>query len=147
MRWALTQSTNQLHYWKMQQDEFTAEIKYNQQAQSFRLTADDKRLFFIEKAGFLQNKFLLRTEYSVVAAEVYPVKNWHSGIVSTDNKKFNYLLKDNLLVLSSKKENLSLAIELDDTDKLGQSELCALLFSTLRILSRSHAAKTQPALA
>ena len=53
MRWALKQSTNRLHYWNMEQVEFTAELKYNQQAQSFRLTAGDKRLFFIEKEMIL----------------------------------------------------------------------------------------------
>jgi len=147
MKWALKQSTNQLHYWKMEQHEFNAELKYNQLAQSFRLTAGDKRLFFIEKAGFLQNKFLLRTEYSVVAAEIYPVKNWHAGIVSIDHKKTNYSLKDNLLVLSSKKDNLSLAIELEDVERLNQSELCALLFSTVRVLTASYAEKTKTELA
>jgi hypothetical protein len=147
MRWALIHTNNQLHYWKLDQDNFTVELKYNPQAHSFRLTAGEKRLFFIEKAGFLQNKYLLRTEYSVITGEVYPVKNWHSGIVSIDNKKINYFLKENLLVLSSKKEKISLTIELDDAEKLNQSELCALLFSTLRVLTKSNAAKEKLAIA
>ena len=145
MRWSLTHSTNQLHFWKMEEDELNAEIKYNEQAKSFRLTAGDKRLFFIERVGFLQNKYILRTEYSVVAGEVYPVKNWHSGIAVIENKKFNYHLKDNLLALTSRKENFSLTIEVKDSNNLNPSELFALLFSSLRVLTKSYAAK--PALA
>lgn len=140
MRWSLTHSTNQLHFWKMEEDECNAEIKYNEQVKSFRLTAGDKRLFFIERAGFLQNKYILRTEYSIVAGEVYPEKNWRSGIAIMEDKKSQYLLKDNLLALSSKKENFSLTIEVNDSNNLNPSELFALLFSSLRVLTKSHAA-------
>ena len=146
MRWALTHSANQLHYWKLEQDELTAELKYNKQAQSFRITASDKRLFFIEKTGFLQNKFLLRTEYSVIAGEIFPVRNWHSGIAILDKRKYNYFLKDALLVLASKKENFSLAIEIDSASILNQTEFCALLFGTLRIVAKSYKNRAEPAL-
>jgi len=147
MKWALTHSTDQLRYWKMHQDEFTVELKYNDQAKSFRLTADDKRLFFIEKTGFLQNKYLLKTEYSVVTGEINPVKNWHSGIVITDDKKFNYSLKENLLSLSSRKENLSLSLEVDNAESIHQVELFALVFSTLKVAMKSYAVKIKHAMA
>jgi len=146
MRWAITHTTTQLHYWKLEEDQFSAELKYNKQAQSFRLTAGDKRLFFIEKTGFLQNKFLLRTEYSVITGEVYPVKNWHSGLATFENRKYHYFLKGNLLELSSKKENFSMTIEVNNADILNDSELCALLFSTLRVLTKSYI-QTKPVLA
>lgn len=145
MKWTLTHSIGELHFWKLEQDAFGAELKFNAQAKSFRLAAGDKRLFFIEKAGFLQNKFILRTEYSIVAGEVYPVKNWHSGIASIENKKFDYFLKDDLLVLSSKKENLYFSIEVNNSDNLNPSELFALLFSSLWVLTKSYAVK--PAMA
>ena len=91
----------------MEEDEFPAELKYNDQAKSFRLTSDDKRLFFIERVGFLQSKYLLKTEYSIVIGEVYPVKNWHSGLITIENKKFNYFLQHDTLTLSTKKESFS----------------------------------------
>jgi len=72
MRWALTQSTNQLRSWQLKENEFIAALKYNKKAHSFRIAASDKRLFFIEKTGFLQNKFLVRTEYSVITGEIFP---------------------------------------------------------------------------
>jgi hypothetical protein len=143
MRWALTHSTNQFQYWKLEQDELSAELKYNNQAQSFRLTAGDKRLFFIEKTGFLQNKFLIRTEYSVVAGTILPTKNRHSGIIIFENKKYNYFLKENLLALSSKKENPSMAIEIADAATMGKSEFYALLFGTLRASVRVNKAKPE----
>lgn len=138
MKWCLTQSTNQFHCWNLEQDEYTAELKYNKKANSFRIAAGDKRLFFIEKAGFLQNKFLIRTEYSVIIGEIYPVRNWHSGMIAFENKKYNYRIKDNMLVLSYKKEDLSLVIEISDTANIDQSELYSLAFSTLRVLEKSY---------
>jgi len=141
MKWSLTQLTNQLHYWKLEEDGFAAELKYNDQAKSFRLTAGDKRLYFIEKTGFLHNKYLFRTEYSIVTGEVFPIKDGRSGIVTIENKKFNYFLKDDLLELSSKKESFSSAIEVNGANKLNPSELFALLFSSLRVLTKTYAGK------
>ena len=137
MKWALTQSTDQFRQWKLEQDDSSSELKYNVQAQTFRLTAGYKRLFFIEKTGFLQNKFLIRTEYSVITGEILPMKNWRSGIVVFENKKYNFSLQESSLVLSSKKEGLLPAIELKDTQSLNQTELYALLFGTLRVLTKA----------
>jgi len=147
MKWALTRYANQLHYWTLEHDESIAQLKYNKPAQSFRLTASDKRLFFIEKTGFLQNKFLVKTEYSMVTGEILPVRNWHSGIAIFENKKYHYFLKEDLLVLSLKKENFSHAIAIDNAEALDQPELCALLFGTLRVIAKSHTARKEAVLA
>lgn len=142
MRWALTESTNQFHCWKLELAESTAELKYNKKASSFRITAGDRRLFFIERTGLLQSKFMIRTEYSVLIGEVYPVRNWYSGVVAVENKKYNYWLKDNLLVLASKKKDFSVAIEMNDIKKTDQPEFFALLFGTLRVMAKSHQSKS-----
>lgn len=140
MRWVLTETSIQFRVWKLESVEFAAELKYNKKASSFRITADDKRLFFIEKKGMLQSRFIVRTEYSVSTGEVYPVHNWHSGMVTLENKKYNYRIKDNLLILSLKKEDFSAAIEVNEIEKTGQEEICALLFGTLRVMTKSYKA-------
>jgi hypothetical protein len=147
MRWALTEATNQFHSWRLELNDFTAELKYNKKANSFRINAGDKRLFFIEKTGLLQNKFLIRTEYSVITGEIYPVRNWQSGIVILENKKRNYFVQDNLLIVSSKKDDFSIAIEINDVDKTEQEELFALLFGTVRAVEKFYKMKREPVLA
>jgi hypothetical protein len=137
MRWSLAQPTNQFHYWKLEQDDSSSDLKYNTNALSFRLTAGDKRLFFIEKTGFLQNKFLIRTEYSVVTGEILPTKNWCSGIVAFENKKYNFSLQENSIILSSKKEGVLPRIEITETESLTQPEFYALLFGTLRVIAKT----------
>lgn len=139
MKWALTQVTNELHYWKMDQGNWSAELKYNGRAQSFRLTAGDKRLFFVERTGFLQSKFLVRTEYSQIAGEVHPGKSRYSGVVTIENKKFHYLLVEHSLQLTNKEHQISLAIDGEDAEKLTTAELSALLFSTLRVANKQSA--------
>ena len=141
MKWLLEDPFNQHRFWKLEYEQFIAELKYNGQAQSFRLTSGDKRLFFIEKAGFLQNKYFLKTEYSIVTGEVFPAKDWHSGFIVIESKKFNYFLKNDLLTLSSKKENFLMSIEINNTNDINQSELFALLFSSLKVVTNSYKVK------
>jgi hypothetical protein len=141
MRWALIQATNQFHYWKLEQDDSSSDLKYNANALSFRLNAGDKRLFFIEKAGFLQNKFLIRTEYSVVTGEILPMKNWRSGIVVLENKKYNFSLQENSIILSSKKEGILSPIEITETQSLTPPEFYALLFGALRVIAKTLKSK------
>jgi hypothetical protein len=135
MKWALIQATNQFHSWKLEQDDSSSDLKYNTNALSFRLTAGDKRLFFIEKRDFLQNKFLIRTEYSVVTGEISPMKNWRSGIVVFENKKYNFSLQENSIMFSSKKEGVLPTIEINETESLTQPEFYALLFGALRVIT------------
>jgi hypothetical protein len=132
MRWNLTQSTEQFNRWKLEQNE-TAEIKYNKESHSFRITASDKRLFFMGKTGFFQNRFLIRTEYSVITAEILPRKIY-SGVLIFENKKYHYNLTANSMVVSRSKDDLSLSIEINDIASLDQPQLYALLFSTLRVV-------------
>lgn len=146
MKWALTGVTSQFHSWALELNKFAAELKYNKKAQSFRITADDdKRLFFIEKTGLLQNKFLIRTEYSVITGEVRPNGDWHSGVVILENKKCNYMLKNNVLTFSSKKQFFP-SIEMMNVDKTDQKEFFGLLFGTLRVIQKSYKMETAAAL-
>ena len=141
MKWALTQTTNEVHYWTMYQGELLAEMKYNGRAQSFRLTAGDKRLFFVERTGFLQNKYLVRTEYSQVVGEVHPGKNVQSGFLVMDNNKFHYELSNKVLELANKNEKFVVTIEVEEMSKVNAAELCALLFSTARVMMKQRAEK------
>jgi hypothetical protein len=146
MSWIRTQTTNQLHCWKLKDAEFPVELKYNKQVQSIRILADDQRLFFIERTGFLQQKLLLRTEYSVITSEIHPARNWHSGIVVFEGKKYHYLLQGNLLSVSLQKRNTSSSFKIDEALSLDQFEFSALLFGTLRLLAKPHRRKTETTL-
>lgn len=132
MRWNLTQPADQFNRWQLEESE-TAEVKYNKESHSFRITASDKRLFFIDKTGFFQNKFLIRTEYSIIAAEILP-KKMNSGVMVFDNKKYHYELTEHSITVSRNKDNFLLSFEIDDTTLLDQVQLFALLFSTLRVV-------------
>lgn len=140
MRWALTQTTKQFHCWKLEGLDFSAEVKYNKEVHSFRIMADDKRLFFIERTGLLQQKFLLKTEYSVVLGETHS-RSWESGAAIYKGRKFHYTLKENLFIVVSRKQEVSFAIEIDNTLKHDPFEFCVLLFGTLKIVSKIYKAE------
>jgi hypothetical protein len=146
MRWHLKENSSQIHHWILEEEEILASLKFNTETQSVRITAGDKRLFFLERTGFLQHKFLLRTEYSVVAGELHPVKNWKSGLAELEGKKFSYTFRDNRLTLSSRKEHSMFEMELEKADEITPFELCALVFGALRVLSGVYQGRMEPAL-
>jgi hypothetical protein len=137
MRWVLAQQTHPFHCWKLEQNEFYAGLKYNKKSHSFRIAAADKRLFFIEKTGFLQHKFLIKTEYSLTTGEIFPVKHSNSGFVLFENRKCHYSLKETQLNITSTKENFSISITINNADTLDQNEFCALLFGALWVVLSS----------
>jgi hypothetical protein len=54
-------------------------------------SASDKRLFFLEKRGFLQNKTIIRNEYGIKLGELSGEKNdGAEGMIEMDGKKYGY---------------------------------------------------------
>lgn len=52
---------------------------------------NDKRLFFIEKRGFLQNKTVIRNEYGIKLGELSGENNEAAeGMIEMDGKKYGY---------------------------------------------------------
>ena len=76
----------------------------------------------------------------------FPVKNWHSGIAILEDKKYNFVLKDTLLVLLSKKQKFAIEIEINEAIISDTFEFCALLFGTLRVMAKSYKAEAEPVL-
>ena len=54
-------------------------------------SASDKRLFFVEKKGFLQNKTVIRNEYGIKLGELSGENNEAAeGMIEMDGKKYGY---------------------------------------------------------
>jgi hypothetical protein len=146
MRWTLKQSDPRLNYWEFEANETTGHLKYNKQAHSFRISAGDKRLFFLERTGFLHHRYLLRTEYSVIAGEIYPAKNGYMGIAFIEGKKFRYELNNDVLTLSFKKTGKTFSVGFGNSLNPDQYEFCALLSATFRMVSTVYMDQPEPAL-
>ena len=57
-------------------------------------SASDKRLFFIEKKGFLHAKTVIRNEYGIKLGELNS-ENWDEGVIDLDGKKYTYAFPHN----------------------------------------------------
>lgn len=55
--------------------------------------AAEKRLFFIEKKGFLQSRTVIKNEYGILVGELHG-ENWEAdkGSIELGGKKYNYSL-------------------------------------------------------
>lgn len=137
MKWVLEHSTEQLQTWKLLCHELPAELKYNCQTHVFRLHSAERRLFFLEKTGFVQTKLLLKTEYNIVIGELHFVKNWRSGVAAIEHHRYHYNFKDNSLHLQSFKNDEIYEVEIDSPSLLNQFNLAALIFSTCRLMEHS----------
>lgn len=133
MRWLL-HSSGQLHQWKSGNGEVTGQIRYNKEAHTFRIDSSDKRLFFLERTGFLHHKFLLRTEYSIVTGEIHFARHGQNGICVFEDLKYDFKINNGELILRSKKEKKNFSVSLDSKENFDHFELCALIFATVKIL-------------
>lgn len=134
MRWVLQTTIQQSRFWALQSNNSIAQLRYNREAHSLRLDAGDKRLFFIERSGgFLQNRFVLKTEYSVPVGEAQVNKHSNSGWVVYNNEKFNYAITGDQLELTTKKGKLLQRISIEKETAADTYELMALMFALLKV--------------
>ena len=114
-----------------------ANVKYNRENNSIRIFSSERRLFFLNNAGLLQNKILLTTEYGVTIGEIYPVKNNQKGVLHLGDHKFHYSIEKNLLGISDKRRqpvlNFNLEGELPDN-----YELAGILFTVTWLMVHSE---------
>ena len=143
MRWVL-QSDGPFRHWKSANSEIVSEIKYNREAHTFRIDSGDKRLFFLERTGFLHHTFLLRTEYSIVTGEIHFSKHGHNGVCFYDGRKFSFELNNDQLILLQKKKTEKLVVTLDDVSETDLFERCALIFGTVKMLSYRYKPGLKP---
>jgi len=134
MKWILKQANDELQTWELTSNKPFTELKYNQHAHSFRLHSGEKRLFFLEKTGFVQTKLLLKTEYSIVIGEIHFFKNYHSGVAIIEDHKYHYSFKESSLNLQSFKDDETFSIEIDNALTQDQFSIAAIIFSSCRIL-------------
>lgn len=58
--------------------------------------AADKRLFFIEKKGFLQNRTVIKNEYGIPMGELHgETREANKGVIELDNKRYAYSFSEN----------------------------------------------------
>jgi hypothetical protein len=140
MNWTLKGSSGPINHWILANDSsLIAELKYNRESNSFRLDAEDKRLFFLEKTGVLQKKMLLKTEYNVIAGEAHFIRNEKAGIILLEDSRLSFSMKDAYVYLLKKHKNIE-HFFIDQMDKLKVFEFTSLLFSLVRI--HEHHAKS-----
>jgi len=145
MRWELNPLLNHFHHWTLFKNNPIAELKYNKESRSMRLTAADKRLFFLERTGVFQTRILLKTEYSVVVGETHFIKNWSQGFLELDGNKFKFIVKNKQLSVFDRQKQLVAECTMEDLGKVDVYEFSALLFGLVRI-TQGHF-KSKPELA
>ena len=134
MKWLVQK--NQPKTWTLLEPGRNAELKYNNDGHSFRLSAADKRLFFLERKGLFQNRMLLKTEYNIVVGEIHFTPNIQSGQLILDNEKFGFSVKgEELYLFSGNHEHFRAAIT--GLRQLDAFEFSALLFGLVRV-SHQH---------
>lgn len=103
-------------------------IKYNPHSQSIRLNSTERRVFFLELVGFLQNKILLKSEYGVEIGENFHIKQ-HKGILHLAKDKFSYRVEKDALSIYDKRKKTMINVVLDNANALASQTVSALVFS------------------
>jgi hypothetical protein len=145
MRWVLSNTLNQSHYWILNGSDPKVELRYNSEAHSIRLNIPDKRLFFLERGGFLQNRILLKTEYNVVAGEHYCSRNWRTGILIQDKQKLSFSVDSDRLLLWTRQKELFVESTIEGLKGLDLFEFSGLLFALGKIYRRPYSIRPETA--
>ena len=122
-----------------------ASVKYNRQNNSIRIYSAERRLFFLNDVGLLQNKILLNTEYGVTIGESYPTKDHHKGVVHIGDKKYSYIIENNKLQLFDRRRNPVMNYNLPEEDALDNYEAAGILFTVTWLHSELNATTTHKA--
>lgn len=116
--------------------EEVANVKYNRENNSIRIFSSERRLFFLNSVGLLQNRILLNTEYGVTIGEIYP-KNSRKGAVHFGDDKFFYNIADNLLEIHDKKRRPVLNFNLAVGEKPDSYQTAGILFTAIWLMMHS----------
>ena len=131
MRWEITNTMNGSHYWKLQESELEATLRYNNDAHSIRLNTSDKRLFFLERVGMLQPKMMLETEYSVMIGESYFNKNRSNGVMIVNEQKFNFTITREEIHFYDRQKQMLAELTIPKVNDLELYEFTALTFASV----------------
>lgn len=132
MRWVLQQSTGHAHYWSLDQHEPNLSLKYHSDSHAFRITALDKRLYFLERKGLFQHRILLKSEYSLPLGELHFIRNTGSGQLLIDDQRFNFSIQQGEYRLWSQDHQLLTTATVSAAVKPDRFESAALLFGLFR---------------
>ena len=124
-----------------------ASVKYNRQNNSIRIFSSERRLFFLNDVGVLQNKILLNTEYGVTIGENYPTKNHHKGVIHVGDKKYTYSLENNMLEIYDRSRKPILNFNFSEADTLDNYEASGILFAVVWLHTETSATTAHKALA
>ncbi len=87
-------SGDQYELWK--DDKKLVSLSISNHTKTTRIEcADDKRLFFIEKKGFLNSRTVIKNEYGILVGEVLgETREAEKGIIEMDGKRYEYSINE-----------------------------------------------------
>ena len=131
-------TTDRTNFTLSQDSNEIATIKYNAHSHSVRLHSNERRVFFLEQVGLLQNKILLKTEYGFEIGENYHIKHQHKGVFHLSKDKFSYSVEQNAIHISDKRKQLMGSFSFANATALDSYELATLLFSLAWMLTNGQ---------
>jgi hypothetical protein len=141
MKFLLTERTPLFHRWSLQSIEPFAEIKYTLESKSVRIQFEEKRLFFLEMRGPLQQKLHVKSEYGVVLARIDLPKSAGMGIVTLDDTSFHYDIYNAAIKLFNLQNNLLTECTIEPYENIPNFELAALTFAYTWIYQHDYSKK------
>jgi hypothetical protein len=97
MKWvSVNNSSSSQHYELWDGEKKVVSLSISNQTKISRIEcATDKRLFFIEKKGFLHSKTVINNEYGIRLGELIG-ENWEAneGMIELDGRKYWYTISD-----------------------------------------------------
>ena len=95
MKWVSVNNNSSSHFYELwDREKKLVSLSISNRTKISRIEcASDKRLFFIEKRGFLQTTTVIKNEYGILLGELIG-ENWEAneGLIALDGKRYAYSL-------------------------------------------------------
>lgn len=147
MKWVLSYRSSSIHNWQLQNQNTEAQLLYNKQNASLRISGNTKRVFFLEEYGIVPKKLQLKTEYGMVIGETALPNKITGGVFHLNERRYYYRVENGRIALfdRNKKPVAECVIEL--FRNVDRQEHLALVFCFAWLTQFDAATKEQLAVA
>ena len=130
MNWFIYKTEGTVRHWVSLENGRRVSLRYNKSLKTFRLNLTEKRIFFLGKAGWLNPRIVLTTEYHVEAGSCLFFKNKRAGALHMGAESCIFRIDEERLSFFTREKRLIDSITIHQLDKLDIFELAALVFAS-----------------
>ena len=123
----------QSDFWRLQDEQYSIDLRYNKKAQSLRVNTEPKELFFLERTGLFKSRVLFKSEYDQLVGELQFTRNYRTGTIRVAESEWQFESDAQGITLIDLQTRMVKRISVSLLPQLETNEFAALVFTYAKI--------------